>query len=523
MDDLLSQLSQLSPAKQLLLQKLLRERSGGGQAAQIIPRRANDQPIPLTFAQHRLWLLSQMALGSPAYNMCLAVRLAGPLATDVLRRCLDEVVRRHSVLRTTFAVVDGNPIAVIAPELRLDLALLDLRLLPTGDRRRELERLVVDERQRPFDLARGPLVRAAVIQVDEQDYAVLITMHHIVSDGWSMEIVIREIGAAYGAYVSGRAPALPELPIQYADFACWQQRRLQGDATQAQLAYWQQQLSGLPPLQTLPFEQPQPERALPSTAPAQSTRQPLSIPLALVVALQQLSRQTSVTLFMVLLAAFKLLLYRYTRQADVVVGSPVANRTHSQTESLIGCFINTLVLRSDLGGNPSVHELLLRVRDVVLNGHAHQEVPFEMIVEMLQPKRELHRPPLFRTWFVLNTAPSLQADLPGLAISPLLPQLEGIGDAKYDLKLDLLHSGAEISGFFEYKTELFSQVAIRKLADQLTALLELIAAHPEKPIESLVDLLRTIDERRSDQLMGERKHENTQRLRRAERKSIKQS
>jgi Condensation domain/TubC N-terminal docking domain len=344
--------------------------------------RAGD--LPLSFAQQRLWFLDQLVAGSPVYNIARAFRLHGPLDLPALIQSIDEIVRCHEVLRTTFAVVDEQPVQVIVPSLTVRVPVVELWDLPALERESEAQRLAVEEAQRPFDLAREPLIRSTLLQLGQEEHILLLTMHHIVSDGWSANILYREIATLYEAFTARQPSPLPELPIQYADFALWQRQWLQGAVLEKHLAYWKEQLRGSPPLLDLPTDHPRPTQQT-----FRGALRPLHLSAALTRALTALSQQAGATLFMTLLAAFKILLARYTAQADIVVGTPIAHRTRVELEPLIGCFVNTLVLRTDLSGNPGFWDVLRRVQHTAVEAYAHQDLPFERLVEELRPERTL--------------------------------------------------------------------------------------------------------------------------------------
>ena len=330
-----------------------------------------------------------------------------------LERSLGEIVRRHEVLRTSFPTVEGVAVQRIAPVLEVGLPVVELQGLDEGEREAEVRRLAAEEAQRPFDLARGPLLRVCLLKLGEEDHGLLVTLHHIVTDGWSLGVFIRELSALYQAFSTGRPSPLAGLPIQYADFAAWQRGWLQGAVLEGQLGYWQEQLAGAPSLLELPTDRPRP--AVQSSRGASAV---FTLEAELTQGLKALSQRAGVTLFMTLLGAFMVLLARYSRQEDIVVGSPTANRTHSQTEGLIGFFVNTLVLRADLSGDPPFEELMGRVRRVALEAYAHQEVPFERVVEALQPERTLSHSPLFQVLFALQTAPVGELELAGADPEP---------------------------------------------------------------------------------------------------------
>ena len=448
----------------------------GLQAPPIVPV-ARDGGLPLSFAQQRLWFIDQLEPGGSVYNFPAAVRLKGPLNVVALKQSLDEIVKRHEVLRTTIAIVDGRPVQVVAPFLTLALPIVDLRDLPETEREAKVQRLATNEAQRPFDLAEGPLVRATVLRLSEDEHVGLLTMHHIVSDGWSTGILIREMAVLYDAFSSDRLASLPELPIQYADFAHWQRDWLQGEVLETQLTYWKQQLLGAPPLLELPADHPRP--AVQTFHGAH-----YSILLARTVGdeLKALSRQESVTLFMTLLAAFQVLLHGYTNKDDLVIGTPIANRNRLETERLIGFFVNTLALRTDLSGNPSFRELLHRVREVCLGAYAHQDLPFERLVEELRLSRDLSRNPLFQVMFVLQNAAPQAVELPGLSLSPVEVDTR---TTHFDLTLHIADTTQGLVGTLAYNTDLFEAATVTRMLGHFQTLVGTVAAAPERRLSDL--------------------------------------
>ncbi|MGE5755363.1 MAG: non-ribosomal peptide synthetase, partial [Planctomycetaceae bacterium] len=435
--------------------------------------------FPASFAQQRLWFLDRLVPGSPWYNIPAAVPLSFPLDVAVLKRCVNEIVRRHESLRTTFAVEDGRPVQIIAPDLELSLPLTDLRHLPHDKQNAKAMRLATEEARRPFDLAQGPLVRTQLLQMGHNDYVFLLTIHHIVADGWSMGIFFQELTALYLAFAKGHPSPLPELPIQYADFAVWQRDWLQGKVLQQQLDYWREQLMDLPVLQ-LPND-----RFRPTEQGYRGARYHLTLPGSLTASLKALGQQEGATLFMTLLAAFQALLVRYTGQEDIVVGSPIANRNRAEIEPLIGFFVNTLVLRTDCGSDPTFRELLGRVREVALGAYAHQDLPFEMLVEKLQPQRDLGRNPLFQVIFqLLNTPGFTQQAFAGPTSQRAALAVQS-GTSKFDLEFDLWESPAGLIGNFEYNTDLFDEATIARMARHYQTLLEGIVADPDQPLSRL--------------------------------------
>jgi amino acid adenylation domain-containing protein len=436
-------------------------------------------PLPLSYAQERLWFLDQWSPGGFAYNVPQAVRLAGGLDRTALARGLTEVVRRHETLRTAFPVADGGrPIQVIGPPPAVvPLPLVDLAGLPADSREPAARALVAAEAQRPFDLARGPLLAAFLLRLEGREHVLLLNLHHIVSDGWSTGVLIRELGALYQAFVAEQPSPLPELPLQYADFAQWQRRWLSGDTLAQHLAYWRERLAGAPGLLELPADRPRP--------PVQSFRGAslfftLETPLS--ETLRSLAQREGATLFMVLLAAFDVLLSRATGQEDLVLGTPIANRNQTEIEGLIGFFVNTLALRADLSGDPTFTGLMAQVRETTLGAYAHQDLPFEKLVEELKPERDPSYTPIFQTLFVLQNAPLPAIALPGLCLAPLA--FDG-GTAKFDLTLGLMDGEPALTGWIEYNTDLFDPPTAGRLLAHWRNLLAELAASPERRLSEL--------------------------------------
>ncbi|BAY48354.1 amino acid adenylation domain-containing protein [Scytonema sp. HK-05] len=446
-----------------------------------IPEEAEVFIFPASFAQARLWFLNQLASGNPFYNVSTALRLTGSLNLTALEQTFNEIVRRHETLRTTFVLMEGQPMQAISPTLTIPLPLIDLRHLSATERETQARRLVTAEAQCPFKLTTGPLLRVTLLQLDEAEYLLLINLHHIVADGWSIGVLIRELGALYTAFAcrdvaSESSTPLPELPIQYADFAQWQREWLVGEVLQTQLAYWQKQLDGISVL-NLPTD-----RSRSAVPTYRGARQFLELPHSLSQALVALSRQEGVTLFMTLLAAFQTLLYRYTQQEDIVVGSAIANRNRSEIEGLIGFFVNSLVLRTDLSGNPTFRELLNRVREVTLGAYAHQDLPFEKLVEELHPHRDLSRHPLFQVVFSLQNTPIEALQLPGLRLS--LFEFDS-KTAKLDLEFHLWQDLESLKGQVIYSTDLFDDTTISRMLGHFQTLLESIVTHPQQRLSDL--------------------------------------
>ena len=460
-------------------------RTPGEKQGQVIPRLPRNEALPLSFAQQRLWFLNQLEPNNPLYNVPIAIGITGQLNFEALVRALNEIVRRHEVLRTTFELRDSQPRQVIAPELELQVPISDLTALSPEAQQAEVRRLAIEGAKEIFNLERGPLFRASLLRLATEEHVLLVNMHHIVSDGWSLWQFIRELGPLYGAFTEGKPSPLAELPIQYADYAVWQREWMSGELLERHLAYWTKQLEGAPRVLELPADRVRPP--VESYRGATLTRK---FPLELLERLRALSRDEGATLFMTLLAAYQVLLERYTGQEDVVVGSPIANRTHAEIEELIGFFVNAIVLRTDLSGNPSFRQLLGRARSVALDAYAHQDLPFEKLVEALQPERDLSRSPLFQVWFALQNAPRAEFKLPGLDLRSL--EVHN-GTSKFDLGLFVVEKPDGLSCMVEYSTDLFDAATIERLLGHFRTLLEAIAADPDQPIGRL--LLLTAPER----------------------------
>jgi pristinamycin I synthase-3/4 len=455
-------------------------------------RRASEPPplvpvpreglLPLSFAQQRLWFIDQLEPGSPLYNVPVALRIEGPLRSAALALCLGEIVRRHEVLRTVFAAPEGSPVPVIQPAAPFELPVVDLSGLPEGAREAVASSLAGEEASRPFDLTCGPLLRGVLLRLAEENHVVALTLHHIVSDGWSMGILVREVTTLYAAFTEGRPSALPELPVQYADFAAWQCSWLQGEILESEIAFWRRQLAGLPPRLDLPTDRPRP-----AVQSFRGASRPVRLPAGLTGQMQALGRREGATLFMVLLAGFQALLARSCGQKDLAVGSPIAGRNRVEIEGLIGFFVNTLVLRGDLTGEPSFGELIGRVRETALAAYAHQEVPFEKLVQELTPERSLSQTPLFQVMLALQNAPVESLEIRDLRLQPV----SGSGTtAKFDLTLNLRELDGELIGAVEHATDLFDAATIDRLIGHLERLLAAASAAPELSASELPLLSR---------------------------------
>jgi len=443
-----------------------------------VPR---DRPIPLSFAQQRLWFLDQFDPGSAVYNIAMPVRFAA-LDVAALGGALNDLIVRHEPLRTTFDTVAGEPVQVIAPSLQFKMPVHDLRNMPEQTRKIETQQLITRQTRMPFDLKHGPVLRAELIRLHNNDHLFLLTIHHIAADGWSMDIISRELIAFYEARVSRRPPSLPDLPIQYADFACWQRRYLSGPVLQRDVKYWKDKLEGMPPLLDLPADRPRP-----AMQTFTGGLYPFTIPPSLLKSVKNFSEQEQVTLFTTLLSAFYVLLYRYTGREDLVVGSPIANRVRPELEGLIGFIANTLVLRTQLSANSTFRTLVSEVRDMTMAAFAHQGIPFERLVEEIQPIRNLSYNPLFQVMIALqNTGRPITADS---MLDEDTPSLSA-GISKFDLTMFLSETASDLCCGIEYNSDLFDLSTVERLAGHYGALLAAALNEPDRPIWSLPMLLQ---------------------------------
>jgi aspartate racemase len=469
MSDIAKHITDLSVEKRQLLDRYLKSAGLNLSRAVIIPQSRDTNRFALSFAQQRLWFLDQLEPHRAVYNIPDSHCFDGPLNLAALERSLSEIVRRHEILRTTFQTVAGEPVQVIAAPQPLRLEVTDLSHLPAPERKAEAQRLANEEAQQPFDLARGPLLRVQLLRLGEAEHVLLLTMHHIISDGWSIGVLEREWTVLYAAFSAGQSSPLAELAIQYADFAVWQREWLRGEVLEEQLGYWREQLGGELPMLELPTDRPRP--AMQSYRGAEEA---LEFSEEVSRRLQEVGRAAGATLFMTLLAAFNVLLWRYSRQDEIIIGTPIANRNRAETEELIGFFVNTLVLRTKLSGGMSFLELLEQVRETTLGAYGHQDVPFEKLVEELQPERSLSRQPVFQVMFTLQDAEELK--LAGLELS----WMETESDiTKFDLSLFISKTNAGLYSWFQYNTDLFERSTIARLLKHFQTLLEGIAANPE--------------------------------------------
>jgi amino acid adenylation domain-containing protein len=466
-------------------------KSGGARHDAIaIDRVARTGPLPLSFSQEALWFLDQLAPGRPTFNVHAALRVTGPLDPSALERSLDQMARRHESLRTSFVANGGTPYQVITAGLHLALDVTDLRSLPTGDREAEARRRAIEESRRPFDLAQGPLVRVGLLRLADAEHVILLTMHHLITDGWSFSLAAGELAALYAADRLSQSASLAPLPIQYADFARWQRSQLQGGAWQTAVEYWIHRLSGVPPLE-LPTD-----RARPPVRSARGELVPLSLSPELSEAVRALCRREAITPFMALLSAFQLVLGRWSGQEDFAVGAPVANRTLPETERLLGYFVNMLALRADLTGNPTVREFLARVRGAALEAFEHQEIPLEVLIPALAPSRDASRSPLFQVMFVFQNNAMPDVGALDVILSPFDAD-QGTGTAKFDLALGFGDSPQGFVGSLEFNSDLFDRATIDRFSQHYVKILADLTGHADRRLSSL-SLLSDADRRQVD-------------------------
>ena len=494
MSDLKKRLANLSlKQREQILEKLRQQQLvSTAHESQAIPVISREQVIPLSFAQQRLWFVEKTGLSSNAYNQTLTLHLMGELNEVALQQSLNQIIARHETLRTTFSEINSKPVQVIKPPFELLLAQKDLSGLTPSQQKAQLQQLLPKENEQQFNLEVEPPIRAVLFRLGANEHILQVTLHHIASDGWSLNVFTKELSAHYTATLQKQPCPLPELPIQYADFAVWQRNYLQGQTLQTQLDYWKQKLKELPQLQ-LPTDHPRP-----AVESFKGAGLPINLPAPLSSKLKQLTQQQGTTLFMTLLAAFKVLLYRYTAQEQIAVGSPIANRNRSEIEGLIGFFVNFLVMYTDLGGQPSFLEVLNRVRQTALEAYSHQDLPFEKLVEELQPERSLSQHPLFQVSFAVQQSEVLNFSLPGLEVG----WYQGAGEemtVRMDLELHLWEQGDQIQGFCAYNRDLFEAETISRMLSHYQVLLSAAVDNPSQPIS----LLPLMSETEQQQLLVE--------------------
>lgn len=477
MSNLAKRIGALSPEQRLLLERRLRQKHAGQLDTHFIPRRNELEHCSLSLDQERLWFIDQLEPGSTAYNLCTSFHLSGRLRVAALQQSFDAMVERHETLRTTFPAVAGLPRQVIAPPSKMLVEQINLTQMSEAEREANLQRLIVSKGQELFDLTRGPLFRASLLQLGETEHVLVITMHHIITDKLAHDLLWRELTILYDAFGKGRPSPLAELPIQYADYAVWQRRHLQGGVMQAKLDYWKKQLAGAPFVLELPTD-----RSRPALQTYRGKRQFRVQPVSRWERLKQLGRQENVTLFMTLLAVFYTWLYRYTGEEDVLVGTPFANREMPETEGLIGFLLNMLVLRVDLSGNPSFRQLLGRVRQVALAAYANNDLPLVKLIQELHPARDLSRNPLFQVAFVFvdnHNSIVRQTDL-------MMSKIEVDGETSiFDLTLGVRDKEKDPTILFEYSTDLFDDATIARMMSHFETLLEGILSDPDQRLAGL--------------------------------------
>ncbi|MFP5262667.1 MAG: condensation domain-containing protein, partial [Blastocatellia bacterium] len=468
MSDLYERLSALSPEQRALFETRLKQRGLSIPKSQAIQRRNGPGPHALSIDQEQLWVVNQLDPGNAAYNVHSAMSLTGPLDVAALERTIREIISRHEMLRTTFQAVGGRPVQVITQDFSLPLGVTDVS--GQANAPEEAIRLADEEIRRPFDLAAGPLLRVRLLRVGDEEHVLVVVMHHIVADSWSFGVFNQELWALYGAFSEGGPPPLAELPIQYADFAAWQREWLTGDVLEEKLSYWKKRLAGAPSILNLPTDRPRP-----AAQTYRGATRLLTIPEGTAKALKELAHRERATMFMTMLAAFDVLLFRYSGQSDIVVGSPIANRNRPEIQNLIGYFLNMLMLRATVDDNTTFRGLLAQVRDAALEAYAHQDIPFARLVQELQPERDMAQNPLFQVAFVYLDFQEQDMELRGLKTRAL--KLDS-GTSMFDLTLGLTETQNGLEASFEYSMELFDAATIDRMTEHFKTLLESIVANP---------------------------------------------
>ncbi|MBF1989862.1 condensation protein [Fischerella thermalis CCMEE 5268] len=513
MTDLAKRIAALSPEKRkLLLQKLSNKNHGLSSYTPIIHQSRESNTFPLSFAQQRLWFLDQLEPGNPAFNICQFMRLTGRLNVAALEQSFQEVLRRHEALRTTFTVVDGQPLQVIAPTPVFKIPVINLQELPEDTRESKVLQLANEEVEKSFDLTKDCLLRLTLLQLSEIEYALLLSIHHIAADAWSIGVLIHEITTFYESFSCGYPSPLPQLPIQYVDFAVWQRQWLQGEKLETLLSYWKQQLGSQLPVLELPTDKPRP-----TVQTFNGARQCLTLPKSFCDRLKALYQREGITLFMILLAAFQTLLYWYTGQEDIVVGTDIANRNQPEVRGLIGFFVNQLVLRTNLSGNPSFRELLERVREVTLDAYAHQDLPFDKLVDALNPVRHMARPPLFQVKLILENTQNPSLQLSGLTIKSF--QVEK-PKTQLDLLWEIVETEQGIIAALEYNTDLFYSTTIARMLGHFETTLNYVVTKPTAKLNELIENLISIDKQQASIQNKKRKEEFQLKLKKVKRQVI---
>ncbi len=482
MKSLGERISALSAEQRALFEARLKKKGLGGiraiAAPQVIVKRKQNDFCPLSYDQERLWSVNLDEPGNAAYNIYNVSRLRGPLDTRVMGRAINEIIRRHEILRATFRVVAGNPVMVFAPELKLVLSVEDLSALPESERASEAIRRANIEVARPFDLERGPLVRVGLLKLSDSDHVIHLTLHHTITDRWSAAIVEQELGVLYAAFSKGEPSPLADPTLQFADFATWQHQWFEGDALDEQLSYWKKQLAGAPLVLSLPTDHPRP-----AAQTFRGARERTFLPGQLLSALKTLSRQEGATMFMTLLAAYNLMLYRYAKQRDIIVGLTVSNRERPETTGMLGYLLNMVALRTLLSDEISFSELLGRVREAAVGAFAHQDMPLGLLIRELKPPPDRSRSPIFQVSYIYLDFPELTSvsDL-GLSVTQLPADN---GSSRFDMTLALSEKGGGLETMIEYNTDLFKASTIRRMLTHLQAILEAVVKAPDRPIAEL--------------------------------------
>jgi amino acid adenylation domain-containing protein len=481
-------------------------KAGLGIASSSIKPVTREKPLPLSFAQARLWFIDQLDTANSSYNLFAAVRLTGEFKLAILEQSLNKIIKRHEILRTNFVEVDGQTVQVISPKLTLTIPVIKVH------QKQEIQELAIAEANKPFNLSKDPLLRLSFLEIEPTEGVLLLTMHHIISDGWSMGLLLQEITTLYQAFSLQKPSPMPELPIQYADFAVWQRQWLSGEVLQTQLNYWQQQLGNNLPILNLPTDRPRP-----SVQSFRGARKTLVLSPQLTKNLKALSTTFGSTLFMTLLAVFKILLHYSSGQNDIIVGTDVANRNRSETEGLIGFFVNQLVLRTDVGGNPSFPDLLTQIRQITLDAYAHQDLPFDKLVEAINPQRDLSRTTLFQVKFVLQNAPMPPLEFSGLALQPLEVDK---GTSRFDLLLNMMEMEQGLVTSLEYNTDLFNESTIATFLSHFERLLDRVVSNPDVQLNELKEFLAAADEQQRNVKEEVYQESVRQKLMRVKRKSV---
>ena len=482
-----------------------------GEAPPTVTPVPRDRELPLSFAQQRLWFLDQLEPGDALYNVPRTFRLVGKLHVNALEQALTGLVERHEILRTTYQVSGDHPVQVIATTAAVELPVFDLRGIPEKAREDEAKRIAQADAVTPFNLATGPALRCMLLRLGDEDHMLCLNTHHIASDGWSTGVLLNDLSELYAAALEKRPPKLSPLEIQYADYAAWQREWLQGEVLNTQLAYWRKTLDGAPPLLSLPTD-----RERPDVQRFRGATYETILSKALTEGIRSISKQQGVTSFMAMLAGFKGLLHFLTGQHDIVIGTDMANRTSVQTEALIGFFVNLLVLRTDLSGNPSFEELLDREREIAIGAYAHQDLPFDKLVEELRPERNLSHSPLVQVLFVQQNTPRSNASMPGLEIGHFPLDVA----SKFDMAVFMRENGSEVAGSWVYNPDLFDASTIARMAANFEMLLQAAVADPKARLSSLCDLLAAAEKQQRGSEHKKFQEAGLEKLKKVRRKAI---